>query len=165
MKRGFGVIAAIIIIVVLLIVGGIYYVRVKRTQNQIITITIMVPENISAYKSTDFVDNPPDLLKNWPFVKKQLNIPYTNDIVRASAEAAAEQIEPSGGPSKATVSYLKIQNDVAYVELNIDLDGWPGVSYSKAKIHPLVEKTLLQFPEIKKVIFDFAPGDSRDSRN
>ena len=124
-----------------------------------IQVTIMVPENESAYAdavigSNFIIDNP---AYKWPFKKKTMNVPYSADIIRASAEAAAEEIPTKGGPAHATINYLKVENNIAYVLLNIDEDGWAGVSYSKALIHPLVEKTLMQFPQIKKIIWDNAP--------
>ena len=126
-----------------------------------IDISILVPENIDAYNKamTNYLQeggkNP---LDKWLFVKKILSIPYTTDIIRASADAAAGELITQ---TKASVSYFKIQGDTAYVLLNIDLDGWAGVSVSIGRIHPLVEKTLLQFPQIKKVVFGFAPGDTQ----
>lgn len=126
-------------------------------------ITILVPDNVTAYNKamTEYIQgggqNP---LKNWVFVKKELSIPYTTDIVKASAEAAAEELTPYGGPAKTSIAYLKIQDGTAYALLDIDLDGWAGVSVSIGRIHPLVEKTLLQFPQIKNVVFGFAPGDT-----
>jgi len=126
------------------------------------TITILVPENYNSYKQkmTEYVQTGgEDPLLTTKFVKKELTIPYTNDLIRASAQAAAEEIAPNGGPAKASVAYLKIANGTAYVLLDIDLDGWAGVSVSLAIIHPLVEKTLVQFPEINNVIFDYATGD------
>ena len=125
-------------------------------------IIIMVPENENDYmdKMTQFSqiggENP---LDSTNFVKKEIEIPYTTDLIKASAQAAAQEIEPKGGPQKANVSYFKTENNTAYVLMDIDLDGWAGVSVSLAIIHPIIEKTLLQFPEIQKVIFDYAPKD------
>jgi hypothetical protein len=125
--------------------------------------TIMVPGNVDYYERamTEFWagggSNP---AATWPFVKKTVQIVSSGDIVRDSAEAAAEQIPTLGGPAHATIAYLKVKNGTAYVFLDIDLDGWAGVSRSLAIIHPLVERTLLQFPQIKRVTFGFAPGDN-----
>ena len=95
-------------------------------------------------------------LDSWLFVKKIVSVPYTTDIIKASANAAAGEIPTQ---AKVVVDYFKVQGDTAYVLLNIDLDGWAGVSVSIGTIHPLVEKTLLQFSQIKNVVFGFAPGD------
>ena len=129
-------------------------------------VTIMVPDDLASYekamfKFTDEGGTNPS--KDWPFVKETLDVPYSADIVRASAQAAAGNTGTFGGPTQAVVAYLKILNGVAYVQLDIDLDHWAGVSHSINVIHPLVAKTLLQFPQIKNVIFGFAPGDSMES--
>jgi len=133
---------------------------VEETQKNYSTITIMVPQNIDSYKKnmTEFVQTGGvDPLLTTTFIKKEITIPYTKDLIQASAQAAAQEIAPSGGPAKASVAYFKITNNTAYVLLDIDVNGWAGVSVSIGMIHPLVEKTLLQFPEITNVVFDYAP--------
>jgi outer membrane murein-binding lipoprotein Lpp len=130
-------------------------------------ISIMAPEDEQGYitKMNEFYQeqNGVDPSKTWPFMKKELQVPFSSDPIMASAQAAAGEIPPRGGPAKATVAYLKIQNNTAYAELDIDLDGWAGVSYSIAVIHPLVEKTLLQFSGINNVVFGYAPGDGKNN--
>lgn len=129
-------------------------------------VTILVPENLAAYRkamnvySSDGGVNPS---KTWSFVKKTVDVAPTDDVIRASAEAAAELIPPQGGPAHASVAYLKIKEKTVYVMLNIDLDGWAGVSFSRNQIHPVVERTLLQFPQIQSVVFNVAPGDDLKS--
>ena len=93
-----------------------------------------------------------------PFVKKKVVVPYSTDVIRASADAAAKQMHTRGGP---TIIYLKIRHGTAYVLLNIDHDGWAGVSFSEARSHPVIEKTLLQFKNIKRVVWDEVPGEKR----
>ena len=136
----------------------------NRSSTGTSSITIMVPENDSAYKEkmTQFVqDGGENPLLTTTFIKKEVTIPYTRDIVKASAQAAAEDIYPAsasaGGPGVDSVAYLKIQNDTAYILLNMDIDGWAGVSVAVGIVHPVVERTLLQFPEIKHVVFDSIP--------
>ncbi len=125
-------------------------------------ITILVPNDLAAYEkamntyTSDGGENPSI---RWSFVKQTMTIPYTADVMKASAEAAAEVISTQGGPAHASIAYLKIKDSTAYVLLNIDLDGWAGVTFSTNLIHPLVEKTLLQFPEIQKVKFGPAAGE------
>jgi len=133
-----------------------------KMSKKVSTITIMVPKDYDLYrkKLTAFVQGGgEDPLKSMKFVKKTLDIPYTDDLIRASAQAAAEEILPNGGPAKASIAYLKVLYGTAYVLLDIDLNGWAGSSVSIAIIHPLIEKTLLQFSTIKKVIFSYAPDD------
>ena len=95
------------------------------------------------------------------FVPKYLPIVYTWDIQKASAEAAAQQFTTGGGPEKVLVNYFKVQSWTAYISLNIDEDGRAWVSVSIAIIHPVVEKTLLQFTGIQNVIFGYASGDTQ----
>lgn len=148
-----------IVIISLLTLQGCTDLVVDDLEAEAKTYNIMVPEDANEYSKEmeRFIqeggENPLDTTK---FVEKEIEISDTSDVVKASAQAAAEEIAPSGGPEKASISYLEIKNDIAYVLLDIDLDGWAGSSVSTAKIHPLVEKTLLQFSEINEVVFDYA---------
>ena len=124
----------------------------------------MIPNNIDIYKQkmTDFVQvGGEDPLKTEIFVQKYLPIPYTGDIQKASAEAAAQQFTTGGGPEKVLVNYFKVQSWTAYISLNIDENGRAWVSVSIAIIHPVVEKTLLQFTGIQNVVFGYASGDKQ----
>jgi len=132
-------------------------------QTDSVSIRIMAPKHIARYidTMTAFINNGGvDPSEAWKFIKKHIRISYTSDIIKASAEAAAEFIPTAGGPEHASIAYLKLKDKIAYVLLDIDIDGWAGVSYSIALIHPLVEKTLLRFRKINKVIFDKCPGDN-----
>ncbi len=129
------------------------------------TVTIMVPNDLQAYKKamTEFIQvsggvNPS---KTWPFVVRTVTVSATTDVVRTTAEAAAEYIPTQAGTSSLVV-YFKVMNGTAYVLLNMDIDGWAGVSAAIAQVHPIVEKTLLQFPQIKEVQFQPAQGDYID---
>ena len=122
----------------------------------------MLPADLAIYsqKMADFVQvGWEDPLKTQIFVQKTINAPYSWDIKQASAELAAQQFPTGGGPEKVLISYFKVLSWTAYVVLNIDENGRAGVSVSIARIHPVVEKTLLQFPEIHSVIFGYASGD------
>ena len=122
----------------------------------------MVPADLTGYsqKMADFVQvGWEDPLKTQIFVQKIINTPYSGDIKQASAELAAQQFSTGGGPAKVLVNYFKVLSGTAYVVLNIDENGRAGVSVSIARIHPVVEKTLLQFPEIHSVVFGYASGD------
>ncbi len=137
-------------------------------KEEITTLTILVPKSIEEYEKamTECVQTGKgsDPAETMLFIKKQVTVQKPiDDIVKASAEAAAGVITTGGGPSQASVVYLKIKNKTAYILLNIDVDGWAGVSVSLAKIHPIVEKTLLEFPEVDKVVFGVAPGDNREN--
>ena len=124
----------------------------------------MLPDDTNLYKQrmANFVQiGGVDPLLSQVFVKKYLAVSYTGDIQKASAEAAAQQFTTGGGPEKVLVNYFKVQSWTAYVVLNIDENGRAWVSVSIAIIHPVVEKTLLQFPTIKKVVFGYASGDKQ----
>lgn len=121
-------------------------------------VTVFIPANPQAYG--DMITGVQDFRRAaaMPFIKKQVVVPYSRDSLRASADAAASAAGSTQmGPT--TIVYLKIKKGTAYVLLNIDCDGWAGVSYSQAWCHPIVEKTLLQFRNIKRVVWDKAPGD------
>jgi len=137
----------------------------NATQAGTTNLKIMVPENDSVYRTAmtryaqEGGENP---LVRVRFVKKEVVVPSVTDIIRASAQAAAEHIYPAfasaGSPGVDSVVYLKVQNDTAYILLGMDIDGWAGVSVATAIVHPVVEKTLLQFPEIRHVVFGKIPG-------
>lgn len=123
---------------------------------------VMLPADLTGYsqKMADFVQvGWEDPLKTQIFVQKTINTAYSWDIKQASAELAAQQFPTGGGPAKVLINYFKVQSGTAYVVLNIDENGRAGVSVSIARIHPVVEKTLLQFPEIHSVVFGYASGD------
>lgn len=127
------------------------------------TVTILVPSDIAKYKTqmAEYVQvgGVEDPSKTIDFVEKEIKIQSTSDVIKATAKLAAEEIKPGGGPDNASVSYFKIVDKTAYILLNIDLDGYAGVSVSIAEIHPLIEKSLLRLDEIDRVIFDYAPED------
>ncbi len=134
---------------------------IQPTPGQTATITILVPNDIAAYDKAmnECWGCANDPSKTWPFVKKILTVPYTTDVIKTSAEAAAEQ-EPGGQGKPPIIFYFKISGNNTYVLTYADLDGWAGVSLYLEKVHPFIEKTLLQFPQIQQVIFGPAPGDT-----
>lgn len=132
----------------------------------VMSVTIMIPNDMEKYIAAmnDYVSGgKPNPSKNWSFVKKTVVVVVssTTDTIKASAQAAAEQIPTQSGKIGSVVDYFKIIDGTAYILLHMHLDGWAGVSISLAKIEPLVEKTLLQFPEITSVKFETAPGDKK----
>jgi hypothetical protein len=139
-----------------LLVSGFSFGSVP-TPGQTMEVTVFVPADVQKYNDMinggDFKG-----AAELPFVKRKVVVPYSTDVIRASAEAAAKEMPTRGGP---TIIYLKIKQGTAYHLLNIDRDGWAGVSFSLARSHPVVEKTLLQFKNIKRVVWDEAPGEKR----
>ena len=127
-------------------------------------VNIALPEDLAIYRKqmTEFVQvGGIDPLPTTRFIVRTVTIPFTDDLPRASIQAATSGISLGGGPAKLEVLYLKVLNGTAYVLLNIDEDGWAGVSVTLAIIHPIVEKTLLQFPDIQHVVFGYAPEDAK----
>lgn len=121
------------------------------------TLTILIPENIEDYraKMTEFAqaggENP---IKSIVFIKKEMTVPYDTDVVQKTVEEAANTVyKAGGGPAKITVDYLQIKDGVAYVQLNIDTNGWAGVSVTQAIVRPIVAKNLGQFSNITKITF------------
>lgn len=128
-------------------------------------VTILVPNDMAAYgiAMQGYInEGKPNPAPSWPFVKKTVSVTTISGstLIQASAQAAAEQISTQAGKYGAQIAYLKIVNGTAYILTAIDFDGWAGSSYSLAMIKPLIEKTLLQFPEITSVKFSVAPGDA-----
>ncbi len=132
----------------------------NKKENNFTTITVIVPEDYLSYQKemTKYVqigaENP---LLTAKFIKKKVNIPYTKDIIRASAEAAAKQTNLG---EMIKLEYFDIKNRTAYVVLNIDIDGWAGVSVTQAIVRPIIKRTLLQFTdEVKRVVFGYVPEE------
>jgi hypothetical protein len=139
------------------------------------TITYLVPKKTYSIKNTELAGSDDyekkmivyaqqggvsDPSKTWPFVKKTAVIPFTTNTIKMSAQAAADEMR---GGEAAQIVYFKTQGTTAYILLRMDVDGWAGVGVTIALTHPAVEKTLLQFPEIKNVVFDFAPEDKNET--
>lgn len=126
-------------------------------------VTIMAPKDETAYVNA--IDrggaDPSVAAKFYPFVAKQVPVTVVSpDPTSAALQAAASELK--AGPAGADkVVYFKVVGKTAYVLLEMDVNGWAGVSFAIAKVHPLVEQTLLQMPDITAVKFDVAPGDSR----
>ncbi len=121
-------------------------------------VTVLVPADEQKYREMITGEQDFQRAAMLPFVQKSVVVPYSTDLLRASAEAAAREAGPTqAGPT--IIIYLKIENGTAYVVLNVDRDGWAGVSFSRAYCHLIVEKTLLQFRNIDQVVWDEAPGE------
>lgn len=125
--------------------------------SQTTTTIIMIPEDIEKYRMemTRFAQTGgTDPLKTTIFVKKEITIPATEYKLRLAAEGAANAVyKQGGGPAAVVVNDVIMQNGTAYVLLNIDTNGWAGVSVAQAIVHPVVAKTVGQFEGIKKITF------------
>ena len=123
-------------------------------------VTVVVPVDPQAYGEMITGEQDFQRAAAMPFVKKHVVVPYSRDLLRASADAAAREAGPTQmGP--ATIVYWKIEDGTAFVLLNIDTDGWAGVSFTRAYCHPILEKTMLRFKNIKRVVWDEAPGEKK----
>lgn len=125
-------------------------------------ITVMLPKDIRKYEQamTDYTnDGGVDPSAEWTFAPAELGVPYTTDTLKASAAAAAKVLSVPGD----SVVYFRVKDKTAYVLLEMDVNGWAGVTYTIRKVHPIVEHTLLYFPGIDKVAFAYAPEDTRRS--
>src|SRR5581483_4395409 len=126
------------IVLVLLLIGcgsmGV------SSRGRTMEVTVLVPEDPQVYAEMITGEQDFQRAKAMPFAAKRVVVPYARDLLRASADAAVEEIGPSQmGPTK--IVYWKIENGTAFVLLNIDTDGWAGVGYARAYDHPIVEKT------------------------
>jgi|GEM_PF-4273278 len=128
-----------------------------------IELPIIIPEDLPAYEAamTKFVQTGEgtDPSDSFNFIRKSITIAEAPEPERTCAQLAADQIHIGGGPVHATIIHFKIHQDTAYIVFDIDVDGWSGSSVAIAKLRPLVEKTLLEFPGIDRVIFDYTPED------
>ncbi|MDQ5950167.1 MAG: hypothetical protein QG585_107 [Patescibacteria group bacterium] len=164
-KTIFGIALVVVVVVLIFLFNSKKDVVVieEEKSTEISSVTIMVPENLSTYDTemNKFIfDGGSNPLESLSFVKKVVSVATTTDVIKASAGASASYIKTQGGEMASKIEYFKIVDGTAYVVLGMQLNGWAGVSISFEKIKPLVEKTLLQFPEIKNVKFETAPGDS-----
>ena len=117
-------------------------------------VTVVVPADVEKYKEVITGEQDFARAAKLPFVRKRIVVPYSRDVIRAAADAAAKEMPDQAGIG---VNYLKVQKGTAYVLLPMDRDGWAGVSFACAASHPVVERTLLQFKSIKRVVWDEAP--------
>ncbi len=124
------------------------------------TVVLVVPENVESYsqKMTEFVQmGGVDPLPSTPFVKKEARIKNYDQRFQEAVNLVTQEIPLFGGTRYATVATFGLREKTAYIQLDIDIDGWAGVSVAIAKIHPLVERTLREFPEIDQIVFGPVP--------
>jgi hypothetical protein len=122
-----------------------------------IEVTVLVPADAQEYWEMITGEQNFKKAAELPFVKKRVLVPYSRDVIRASAAAAVKEMP--GQDAGAAITYLKVEKGTAYVVLYSD--GWAGVSFWWAAVQPVVEKTLLQFKEIKRVVWDEALGEKQ----
>ena len=113
-------------------------------------VTIIVPEGLESYVKTGEYTKQKKLPD---FIKKQVSVPFAVDLPRASAQAAARQIPTLGWEGHAEIESFNITDKTAYVLLKKEWCACSGDKYLNDIAYPVIEKTLLQYSEIKKVIF------------
>lgn len=123
------------------------------------SIMVMIPKDMRRY-SLILAENSSDegqkIIKTWPFLKQTVTVPYTSNTLQTAAEYAVQGLTQQ---AEVQVTYLKIIDKTAYLLTNIHQNGWAGVSFTIGVMEPIIEKTLLLYPEVNKVIFSLAPGD------
>ena len=168
--------SAVIWIIAIVVIAAVVYLISRQSNKPVETdldqellatasVTIMVPSDLAAFRKAAVAHvqvGGPDPLPSTTFVPVKA-IPNTvvADFRQNAAEAAAEYIQTQAGTSSLVV-YFKVVNGTAYIILNMDIDGWAGVSAAIAQVHPIVEKTLLAKSGITAVKFGPAPGDTID---
>lgn len=78
--------------------------------------------------------------------------PWEKNAIQQLAEAVAKTIF-TNYPSSTNVTYFKVVNHTAYIEFEMDNDGWAGVAVTQGQIRPLVTMNLIQYPQINHVVF------------
>lgn len=91
------------------------------------------------------------------------SIPETNlsreQLIKKTIQIANQQSQNNFSQAENNNNYIKISGATAYIE---PTDGWAGVSIALCSWQPWLEVNLLQFPEIKKVVWvnDFAEWEN-----
>ncbi|WP_017022549.1 hypothetical protein [Aliivibrio logei] len=71
------------------------------------------------------------------------------DLTQQSAQAIfADSFKEAG-----QVTHFEIKNNVAYVELKANNDGFPGITATLAAVNPIIRRNLLLNSQIENVIF------------
>ena len=136
--------------------------HLARNYFSLIPVKIYYPADTEIYDSlynayvNGIAKNPADKVK---FNYDLVYLPKTPDIKRQAALMAYKKFPPFGNPDNASIVYFKQVADTVYILINADVDGWAGVSYFLAKVRPIIEKTLYQFYDVHKVVWDKAPED------
>ena len=117
------------------------------------TVSIIVPKDYKKYNQlmTAYAQtggsNP---LESIEFTNKKVVVPSSEDLLHSVVNAVVKDAKVAHG---GNVNYLKVKDRTVYILLDMDVDGWAGVSVEKARIHPLIEKSLLNLPSVDKVEF------------
>ena len=123
---------------------------------------LFYPKSWTEYENTinqyvdGVIDNP------WPkihLLRESIYLYPTDSLKYYVALNEYRLHPPFGNKDMAQISYFKQKADTVFIMLNADVEGWAGVSYFLAQVHPLIEKALFQFPDVRAVVWDYAPED------
>lgn len=129
-------------------------------------VKIQMPQNFEAYSTAIdqyLAHGGEDPLLNWPFITSKINLKApTRDAIKASAEEVIKAINNNSTTLPAiNIMDLVVTNETAHITLATRDKEISITSSTLAKIYPIIERTLLQFPDIKKVILR-EPLDKND---
>ena len=134
-----------------------------RFESDTSTLDVLVPKSYEQYQSEadDWASthSPPSrFTPTSPFVHERLTVMHVSDVAFASAEAAAEKASAQSQEPVRILNFT-VKNGTAYVDMSLnDLqDAWAGISFTIAKVEPLIGKDLSQFPNIHQVVFAWPP--------
>lgn len=114
-------------------------------------ISIILPSNIANYKQqmTEYIQaGGKDPFDDIAMIHKH----WEKNAIQQLAETVAKTIF-TNYPRSTNVTYFKIVNHTAYIEFEMDNDGWAGVAVTQGQIRPLVTMNLIQYPQINHVVF------------
>ena len=128
----------------------------SKNQSQSLHIdTVILPTNIQTYRQT--MTNYSQVGGQSPFNNCQFtskNLPKTiKPNLQNNIQFVIDSVISPTYLSAGKITYLSVKNHIAHIELEMNHDGWAGVSSTIAVINPLVVKNLLRNPNIHQVIF------------
>lgn len=117
-------------------------------------LTILLPKNSHEYQGeviTSINEGEADFVPKTPLVPQSVTVMKVekNGIMAATAEAVLRAMP---GQSPYHVTGFDVHDRTAHVK--ISGNAWAGVSFYWRSISFLVKKSLLQFPNIREVVFD-----------
>jgi hypothetical protein len=135
-------------------------------QPQATEVNYFVPKDIAEYMRIEeaytAVGKETDPAYTVVYVMHATSTKSTEDSRRTAVQAALNLLPAGGGPPHANVAYFKIVGTTAYVLLDVDFDGWAGVSIYETAAHPVITYNLLMNSGISSVVFGPAPDDTME---
>ncbi len=119
-------------------------------------VTVFMPVNLKQYENLMnqyYFEGGQNPLSKIKFYSYQVLIPDTADVYKLTAIAAYREYPPFGNKDNAQISYFERVRDTVYILTNADVDGWAGVGSYLMKVHPIIEKSLLNLHGVKAVVW------------